>query len=128
LENDKGNEKSQKREKAEKRERQSQKQEDTEEEIKKGVIVSFTAEKIGASDETEKATETEGEDKDKEGKLSREDIKEGLTKFGAIKVGYLTTLLSDLVSVFILYIIQVWFVYLLLLMEWWHAVCRLCHR
>ncbi|KAG0609440.1 hypothetical protein M758_8G184800 [Ceratodon purpureus] len=80
LENDKGKDKSQKRE------RQPQKQDDVEEEIKKGVILSFTAKKIGASDETEKAAEaadTEGEGEGE--KLSREDIKEGLAKFGTIK-------------------------------------------
>jgi hypothetical protein len=54
------------------------------------LIVSFTVKKIGASDEAEKAAEaadTEGEDEGE--KLSREDIKGGLTKFGIIRVGLL---------------------------------------
>lgn len=64
--------------------------ESTEDDFTKGLIVSFTAKRIGASDETEKAAEaaeaadTEGGDGDQ---LSREDIKSGLTKFGIIRVG-----------------------------------------
>lgn len=62
--------------------------ESTEDDFTKGLIVSFTAKRIGASDETEKAAEaaeaadTEGGDGDQ---LSREDIKSGLTKFGIIR-------------------------------------------
>lgn len=54
------------------------------------MIVSFTSKKIGASDEAEKpaeAADIEGGDEGE--KLSREDIKGGLTKFGIIRVGLL---------------------------------------
>lgn len=90
-------------------------QENTEEDYTKGLIVSFTAKRIGGEDETEKtaeatekaaeatekvAEETAGEETEKvaeekaanteggdEGdKLSREDLKSALVKFGIIRV------------------------------------------
>jgi len=67
-------------------------QESTEDDYTKGLIVSFTAKRIGASDETEKAADAadaaDTEGGDEEEKLSREDIKGGLTKFGIIRVGF----------------------------------------
>ena len=94
MDNDKENGKSQKHEKPDKREKQAQKHEDREEEIKKGVIVSFSAKKIGASDKTGKEAEDGDEDEGEDGEeeLSREDIKESLAQFGTIRVGYLTML------------------------------------
>lgn len=83
-------------------------QENTEDDYTKGLIVSFTAKKVGGSDEPKKAPEpaetkaeeaaeatteaadtktekaTEGGDEDD--KLTREDIKGGLAKFGIIRV------------------------------------------
>lgn len=89
LANDKKNDEN----KSQKRERDSQRQEDNGE-YKKGLIVSFSAKKIGAADETEKADgsdETaeaaETEDEEEGEKLSREDIKAALAKFGIIRVG-----------------------------------------
>jgi len=88
LENDKKNDEN----KSRKRERDSQPQEDNDE-YTKGLIVSFTAKKIEAAVETEKAdgsdeaaeaAATEGGDEEK---LSREDIKGVLTKFGVLRVG-----------------------------------------
>lgn len=85
-------------------------QDNSEEDYTKGLIVSFTAKKIGGEDKTEKAaeetekvteeksseeTEEVAEEKaaDKEGgdegdKLSREDIKSALAKFGIIRVHF----------------------------------------
>ena len=73
-------------------------QDNPEDDYTKGLIVSFTAKKIGGSDEAEKASDdaektsddaaadatTEGGDG--AGQLSREDIKGGLAKFGIIRV------------------------------------------
>jgi len=59
-----------------------------EDDYTKGLIVSFTAKQIGASDETEKTAEAADTEAEDEGdKLSREDIKGGLAKFGIIRVG-----------------------------------------
>lgn len=69
---------------------------DSEEDYQKGLIVSFTAKKIGALDESEKKADdekvVEGEkpseiESGDEEKLSREDIKGALAKFGVIRVG-----------------------------------------
>ena len=55
------------------------------------MIVSFAAKKIGAADEAEKAADAADKEEggDEGEKLSREDIKGGLTKFGIIRVGFL---------------------------------------
>ena len=52
--------------------------------------MSFTAKKIGSSEESENAAHTEGDGEGR--KLSREDIEEGPAQFGTITVCYLTLL------------------------------------
>ncbi|KAG0556175.1 hypothetical protein M758_11G030600 [Ceratodon purpureus] len=77
------------REQSQRREKQwnGRSQENPEDDYTKGLIVSFAAKKIGAADEAEKAADAADKEEggDEGEKLSREDIKGGLTKFGIIR-------------------------------------------